>query len=195
MITWYESLHVSFICTHLYSIDDFYHKCTHSSQYPKITCSCATWGRHKHGLQPSGDRKWDFLNLSFACLVSKFVLCERLNNIAAANLGLCHLLCHLVANWWLFVGRYMVILGWQYSCFLCDIDICTTTSKMRMETFASINNIIETYLYISVWTLILLWQIQIFWLVNNHIYVATNGFTHLNFLWFDFFNFIIGVSV
>lgn len=151
--------------------------------------------RHKHGLQPSGDRKLDFQNLSFACLVSKFVLCERLNNIAAANLGLCHLLCHLVANWWLFVGRYMVILGWQYSCFLYDIDICTTTSKMRMETFASINNIIETYLYISVWTLILLWQIQIFWLVNNHIYVATNVFTHLNFLWFDFFNFIIGVSV
>ena len=78
--------------------DEFYHKCTHSSQYPKNTCSCATGVRHKHGLQPSGDRKWDFLNLSFACLVSKFVLCERLNNIAATNLGVCHLLCHLVAN-------------------------------------------------------------------------------------------------
>ena len=130
-------------------------------------CDCV---RHNHGRQHSGNRKRDFLNPSFACLVSKFVLCERLNNIAAPSLGVCCQHCHFIANWWFFVGRYMVILGWQYSCFLCDIDICTTTSKMRMETFASINNIIETYLFFSVWTLILIWQIQIFLLVNDHIY-------------------------
>ena len=67
--------------------------------------------RHGHHRPPRGDRKCDARTNFMAFFVQKMLLIVMGHYTNAHHLVLWHLICHLIANLWVFAGRHRVNLG------------------------------------------------------------------------------------